>query len=84
MAIKQLNSENVNEGIIVMCACCSAVKINLGWLPYNWARFLIDIQKIEAEMRISHGICKSCAVKVYGPDAAHLFDNQKKDNVVTI
>lgn len=62
--------------LIVMCAGCSAVKISGGWLPYNWARFLIDIPKIEKEMRISHGICKACVLKLYGPAMADLIEDQ--------
>lgn len=84
MAAKQLSIGNANDELIVICAGCSAVKIDSVWLPYNWARFLIDIQKYEKEMRVSHGLCKSCAIEIYGPDVANIFDNHKKDNAVTV
>lgn len=76
MISSQFSPKTKNRNFITMCAGCGSVKIAAGWLPYSWARFLIDIPKMKHEMRISHGICKNCAVKMYGPAITHIFENK--------
>jgi len=70
---KQIPAKNGKE-FITMCAGCNAVKIAAGWMPYSWASLLIDIPKITSEFRVSHGICKNCAIKLYGSEIAHIYE----------
>ncbi|MGD9488174.1 MAG: hypothetical protein AB7W47_09135 [Calditrichaceae bacterium] len=63
----------LHKDMITMCAGCHSVRINNKWIPINVARFLMDISKLQLEKRISHGICQTCAEKIYGPAAKHVF-----------
>ena len=54
MSLNNLNTRNLQKGIITMCASCHSVKMNTIWIPYPIARLLINIPKLSFEMRISH------------------------------
>lgn len=81
MPLNNLNTRNLQKGIITMCASCHSVKMNTIWIPYPIARLLINIPKLSFEMRISHGICKDCALKLYGPVFNRIFENQKENTL---
>lgn len=81
MPLNNLNNRNLQKGIITMCANCHSVKMNTQWIPNNIARLLMDIPKLWFEMRISHGICKDCALKLYGPVFNRIFENQEKNTI---
>lgn len=74
MIMNNLDMENLNKRFITICASCQSVKYKTKWLAYKIARLFIDIPKLEIEMCISHGICKECAIKLYGEKVRYIFD----------
>ncbi|MEJ2542993.1 MAG: hypothetical protein P8Y99_02905 [Calditrichaceae bacterium] len=62
--------------IIMMCAVCSSVETERGWLPYALALQKFDLEAADREERISHALCRNCAIEKYGPEIAHLFDEE--------
>ena len=62
--------------IIMMCAVCSSVETERGWIPYALALQKFDLDAASREERISHALCRNCAIEKYGPEIAHLFDEE--------
>ena len=62
--------------IIMMCAVCSSVEAEQGWIPYALALQKFDLDLADREERISHALCRTCAIEKYGPQIAHLFDEE--------
>ncbi|MEJ2052573.1 MAG: hypothetical protein P8X42_01520 [Calditrichaceae bacterium] len=60
--------------IIMMCAVCNSVETVKGWIPYALAVREYDLQAADREDRISHALCRNCAIDKYGPQIAHIFD----------
>ena len=61
--------------IIMMCAVCNSVETEKGWIPYALAIQKYDLEKAGKEERISHALCKNCAIEKYGPHIAHIFED---------
>lgn len=60
--------------IIMMCAVCSSVETEKGWIPYAQAIQRYNLDDAGREERISHALCRNCAIDKYGPQIAHIFD----------
>jgi len=62
--------------IIMMCAVCNSVETETGWIPYALALQKYDLDAANKEERISHALCRNCAIEKYGPQISHLFDEE--------
>ena len=58
----------------MMCAVCSSVETQNGWIPYALALQKYDLDEANREERISHALCRNCAIEKYGQQIAHIFD----------
>lgn len=64
------------SNLIMMCAVCSSVETEKGWIPYALALQQYDLEAADREDRISHALCRNCAIEKYGPQIAHIFDDE--------
>lgn len=71
---KNLYTRIVKKDLITMCAGCNSLKGKKIWIPYEFVSWFIDIPKLLSEMRISHSICKPCAIRIYVPAVESIFD----------
>ena len=62
--------------IIMMCAGCNSVETEQGWIPYALALQKFDLDEASREERISHALCRNCAIEKYGTQIAHIFDEE--------
>jgi len=54
-----------SKEIITICSICHSIKLDGQWLSSEKAKLRIDVAKLILEMRVSHGLCKTCLSEFY-------------------